>query len=138
MTKDDRSNPSCVFTIFGGTGDLAKRLLVPALYHLLRAQLLPANFRVVGIGRAPMSDSEYQRQMESAIRSSNSQDFDSQIARSLLRRFSYFQVEITQFDTFPVLARYLEKVRIEGGISSAILFYLATPPSLFSVIPAHL
>ena len=47
MRDGNRSDPSCVFTIFGGTGDLAKRLLVPALYHLSIAQLLPPHFRVV-------------------------------------------------------------------------------------------
>ena len=60
--------PSCSIVIFGAGGDLTKRLLMPALYNLARTKLLPEKFSLIGVDRLEMSDAEFQKHVEVAIR----------------------------------------------------------------------
>src|SRR5919199_863337 len=63
----ERSAEPCVVTIFGATGDLTKRKLVPALYSLAQQRLLPAEFAVLGFSRAEMTDEEFRAHMREAF-----------------------------------------------------------------------
>jgi len=71
-TADPQPSPHpagpCAFVIFGAAGDLTKRLLVPALYNLAAAGLLPQEFAVIGVARGEMSDETYRAQMRDALR----------------------------------------------------------------------
>ena len=60
---ENRPADSCVMVIFGATGDLTKRKLLPALYNLARQNFLPADFAIVGVGRKEMSDADFRRKV---------------------------------------------------------------------------
>src|SRR5579883_1611188 len=67
-TPVGRSADPCVMVIFGASGDLTQRKLIPALYNLARVQLLSPNFAVVGVARRPMSSEEYRRKLSEEVR----------------------------------------------------------------------
>src|SRR3954451_19488385 len=68
--------PPCAMVIFGATGDLTKRKLIPALYNLITNGLLPEELAVVGVGRSPMSDDEFRERMEKDLREFATTDVD--------------------------------------------------------------
>ena len=67
MTAQSPSAPPCVLVIFGAAGDLTQRLLMPALYNLRRAKLLPETFAVIGIARAPKDDGAFRKELADAL-----------------------------------------------------------------------
>ena len=67
MTAQSPSAPPCVLVIFGAAGDLTQRLLMPALYNLRRAKLLPDNFAVIGVAHAPKDDGAFRKELASAL-----------------------------------------------------------------------
>ena len=67
MTAQSPSAPPCVLVIFGAAGDLTQRLLMPALYNLRRAKLLPENFAVIGVARAPKDDDAFRKELADAL-----------------------------------------------------------------------
>ena len=73
----ERTAQPCTVVIFGASGDLAKRKLIPALYRLVQERLLPAEFAIVGLARTQMSDEEFREKMkESVIEFSESKSVD--------------------------------------------------------------
>jgi len=87
-TLQPRRADPCAFVIFGAGGDLTKRLLVPALYNLMAAQLLPDDFAVIGVARNEMSDEEFRRGMGAALREFATGPLASKAADRLLSRLS--------------------------------------------------
>src|SRR3982751_1055037 len=82
----ERTAEPCAVIIFGASGDLAKRKLIPALYRLVQERVLPAEFAVVGLGRTPMTDEEYRERMREAVAEfSESKAVDEEVWRSLPR-----------------------------------------------------
>ncbi len=67
VTTPLHTPPPCALVIFGASGDLTKRKLVPALYHLAQHKLLPENFAIVGTARTPMTEDDFRRKMHDAI-----------------------------------------------------------------------
>ena len=63
----ERTAEPCAVVIFGASGDLAKRKLIPALYRLVQERLLPAEFAIIGLGRTPMTDDEFREKMKAAV-----------------------------------------------------------------------
>ena len=68
MTSLARPAPPCVLVIFGAAGDLTKRLLMPALYNLRRASLLPENFAVIGVARSKKDDGAFRQELAASLR----------------------------------------------------------------------
>ena len=119
--------------IFGGTGDLASRKLMPALYDLARQRSLPPAFAVVGVGRNEHSDAEYRAQMRDAVAEhSRSRPIDDQVWRSFCDRLFYASVRSE--DGYEDLKRRLEQIDREVGTEGGRLFYLATPPAAYAPI----
>src|SRR2546423_14971594 len=65
--RPERVAPPCAVVIFGSTGDLSHRKLLPALYNLTLARLLPAGLAIVAFGRGPLSDADYRAQMKDSV-----------------------------------------------------------------------
>src|SRR5919107_2971795 len=72
--------------IFGGTGDLTRRKLLPALYHLSRGQRLPARFSIIGVARDPLGEEGFRRQFTDSLREFADAEPDDPVARSLAQR----------------------------------------------------
>jgi glucose-6-phosphate 1-dehydrogenase len=126
--------PPCVVVIFGATGDLTKRKLIPSLYNLAVGGLLPEAFAVVGVGRSPMTDGEFRQRMEvelrSSLQASNSPVDDAKLAW-LSERLSYLAGDLEDGEAFEKLAQLLAEVDLKRGTGGNYLHYLAVPPKLF-------
>ena len=127
----------CVVVIFGATGDLTKRKLMPALCRLTDQGCLES-VRILGVGRSPMTDDEFQAHVHEALEASKKIDrLDEETWREFSKRLHYMSGELDTDTTYQQVAERLEELANEGA-SRNHLFYLATPPSLFSTIVKRL
>jgi glucose-6-phosphate 1-dehydrogenase len=133
-----RAPDPCTFVIFGAAGDLTKRLLLPALYNLAAAGLLPEDFAVVGVARSNIADDEFRRQMADALRQFATHGVDAHTLDDLIGRCHYVYGDLDDPATYDRLKVRLREVASTGGAHDNYLFYLATPPNLFGPIACHL
>jgi glucose-6-phosphate 1-dehydrogenase len=123
-----------VLVIFGASGDLTKRKLLPAIYHLSRGGRLPAYFAVIGVARTRYSDEEFRQQFRDSLREFAKVDASADdVARSLESRLFYVQGEMDDPKLYQQLAHRLEETGAEGA-----LFYLAVPPSVYGTVSERL
>jgi glucose-6-phosphate 1-dehydrogenase len=141
-TTDPQSPPRragpCAFVIFGASGDLTKRLLVPALYNLAAARLLPDEFAVIGVARGELSDEAFRARMRDALREFATGPVSNEVVRDLTARFSYLRGDFDDPDTYRSLTEKLGAVARTGRTGGNCLFYLATPPNVFGLVARQL
>jgi glucose-6-phosphate 1-dehydrogenase len=141
-TPDQQTPPPpagpCAFVIFGAAGDLTGRLLVPALYNLATARLLPDGFAVIGVARADMSDESFCDRMGQALREFATGRVESRVVDDLLARFSYVRGDFDDPDTYRRLADKLRTAEQKFRTGGNRLFYLATPPNVFAIVTEQL
>ena len=126
-----RSRPeSCTLVIFGATGDLTHRKLIPALYNLAVDGDLPAGLRVVGFARREKSDHEYRSDLEALNRKVSRQGHDEQLWEHFANTIHYHQSEFQDLDGYHRLKTRLEEIEADGG-SGNRLFYIASAPEFF-------
>ncbi len=131
--------PPCCLVIFGGVGDLAKRKLFPAVYNLKKSGLLPDQFGIVGIGRRELALADYRRQVSRDLETHIDQkNFDAGVRDWLAERLYHFRGDISRADTYEALGKELTELDAKLGTAGNAIFYLATPPSLFPVVPKFL
>lgn len=125
--------------IFGGSGDLAARKLVPALYKLRCDSLLPEQFALVGQGRRPMDDAIYRsRLLEATTKFSRAGPPESASWSSFARHLHYIRGDSGDPSEYERLGRELRRIENEHGTEGNRIFYLATQPSLFPEIIENL
>ena len=117
--------------IFGATGDLAQRKILPALYNLRRAGLLPPESTVVGFARRPFTDDAYRTNMEKAIKDFSRAPLEPAIWEDCARGTFYHQGDFGNLSSYRELVERLEQIDEERGTRNNRLFYLATPPSAY-------
>ncbi|WP_211167055.1 glucose-6-phosphate dehydrogenase [Aromatoleum evansii] len=127
------STRSLDLVVFGGTGDLAMRKLLPALYHLHCDALLPPEARIVGVARDGLDDDGYRRFAGQQAERFLGRDFRSDDWQTFAARLAYAQVDAMQGDSFATLAD-----RLAARPDGQRVFYLSTAPSLFAAISRHL
>ena len=115
--------------IFGGTGDLTRRKLLPALYHRHVDGQLPPESQIIAIGHKPMPTDAFLQLVEQSLEDHSPRPLDSQYTQSYLSRFRYFSVDAFRSDSWNELSQYLQ-----GSSGRIRIAYLATPPSLFGPI----
>ena len=121
---------SCVLVIFGASGDLTRRKLVPALYDLACLGCMNPKFDVLGIGRTPMTSEEFRARMHDAAASSKeARDFSEAQWAEFEKRLSYLAGDPNDTEFYPRLRAQLEEMRAAGS-SSNHLFYVSTPASV--------
>ena len=130
--------PSCVIVIFGVTGDLARRELLPSLFELFRKNLLPERFAIVGAGREAWTTDHLREVMHQSVRAhcAGSVDDWSAFARSL--HYAQIDANASADTDYAALASTIVRVRDDGGIADNVLFHLAVPPQLFGTIASRL
>ncbi len=128
---------SLVFVIFGASGDLTRRKLVPALYSLFVQNLLPEKFALLGVSRSRLTDEEFRSGMKLAINEFKEIDNTSKI-EDFVSKLYYSPIQFDDLSTYHQFSQYLELLRSNTGISGNTIFYLSTPPSLYGIIPQHL
>jgi glucose-6-phosphate 1-dehydrogenase len=131
-------DPSCV-VLFGATGDLAHRKVLPALYHLWRSDLLPHEFRVLAIGRRQFDDETFRSDIRKSLEKySRLLPLDEEAWRSFKDRISYVRLDFEESLGFDGLAASLDEIDTAHGTRGNRLFYLATQPSQFADIVGQL
>ncbi len=125
----------CALVIFGASGDLAKRKLIPAIYELAREKFLPEKFALVGYARSPMSDDEYRKECREAVQQfARTKPFDAAVWDRIEKNTSYVQGDYGSNDDHAKLADQLAKLDQSVGTGGNRLFYLSTPPNTFEPI----
>ena len=128
----DRTPGPCAIVIFGASGDLTKRKLIPALYSLLRQNLLPASFYILGSGRSPMDADAFRGAMRKAIEEFSDEGVgDEALWENFASRLFYVVTDTDKQETGPQLVASLNQYDHQWGTGGNRLFYLATPPSSF-------
>ncbi|HKR13653.1 MAG TPA: glucose-6-phosphate dehydrogenase, partial [Pyrinomonadaceae bacterium] len=124
----------CVVVIFGATGDLTKRKLMPALFDLCRLGCLD-EVRILGVGRHEMSEDEYRNIVRDALsKSSKASELKEPLWRDFAERIHYLAGELEEgSSTYETIGTRLEELAASGA-SRNRMFYLATPPSIFTTI----
>jgi glucose-6-phosphate 1-dehydrogenase len=124
--------PSTI-VIFGGSGDLTSRKLMPALYNLALQRLLPATFSIVGAARQPLSDDQYRTEQHTAVGEySRTKPLNEEVWRSFAEHL-YF-VGTADERGYDALGQRLDRLDQELGTNANRLFYLATPPAAYAPI----
>jgi glucose-6-phosphate 1-dehydrogenase len=134
--------PPCTMVIFGAAGDLTRRLLVPALYNLMRGGLLSPGFSLVGIARTEMSNEAFRATLTDAMRdfianrggAGAPEPLDEAIWQDLIGRFEYFAGDVCNLATYERIKRHIAKMAEQHQTPPNALFYLAVGSSLFSPI----
>jgi len=135
----ERVAPPCVVVIFGATGDLTRRKLLPALYQLTEQRLIPAEFAILGTARQALSDDEFRAQMQEAIKEfAADENFDESTWQSFAKRLFYIGGEFDDASLYGKLKSKVEAIDAECSTRGNRLFYLATAPDFFGVIAGKL
>jgi glucose-6-phosphate 1-dehydrogenase len=128
-----------ILVLFGATGDLAHRKVMPALYHLWRNNLLPHEFMLIAIGRRPYDDTTFRDEIHASLEQfSRILPLDKDAWSSFAQRITYQRLDFDDPAAFDALATHLDEVDTEHGTRGNRLFYLATQPSQFAEIVAEL
>ena len=121
---------SCLVVIFGGTGDLTRRKLIPALFDLACVGCTMPNFQVLGIGRTKLADDDFRgRLREGAATSKDTRNFSDERWQDFADRLHYLVGDASRHDFFPHLKAKIEELQKQGA-SKNILFYISTSASL--------
>lgn len=125
--------------VFGATGDLTARKLMPALFNLSRSGHLPQSFAIVGVSRRPITDEDFRGMMAEALRehSRNKPENETE-ERDFLRRVYYHQTQFDEQDHYARLRERLESIESEENLPGNRLFYLATSPEFFTLVTENL
>ena len=129
----ERLPDPCVVVIFGASGDLTKRKLLPALYHLEQAGNLPENFAVVGVARRPL-EATFAGDMKEGIESGGGVDANDPKLEEFVNRICYHAMNFDDDSGYEGLKTLLAQVDEKFGTERNRLFYLATAPEYFSDI----
>src|SRR5206468_632543 len=128
----------CTIVIFGATGDLTHRKLIPALYNLAADGDLPLAVTIVGFARREKSDDQFRNELENASRKFSRQTVRDDIWKTFAESIFYHRSEFEDEGGYKTLAKRLDKIDKESGTRGNRLFYLAAAPDQFESILKHL
>ena len=128
----------CSFVIFGVTGDLAHRLVVPALYNLAASDLLPDRFCLVGVARKGMTSDRLRDSLMKGLRQFATRPVDDAIAQRLLACVTCIEADPKEPASFDAMSKQLDELEAARDTGGNRLFYLATPPNAFLPISREL
>ena len=136
-TTGHTADPS-VMVIFGASGDLTKRKLIPALYNLAREKLLSKDFAVVGISRREMSHDAFREKLTKDIKNFATHTVDSNLWDEFVKRLYYMSGDMQKPETYASLKALLGQVDQDHGTDGNYFYYLATAPKFFAPVVEQL
>src|SRR5215467_14220927 len=128
----------CAIVIFGATGDLTHRKLIPALYNIAADGELPPAVAVIGFARRPKTDDEFRAEMAEATRNFSRQTVRDEIWQAFAKSLFYHQCEFCDEEGYRKLAERLDRLDQESGTRGNRLYYFATAPEQFEPILKNL
>lgn len=123
-----------IFVIFGGTGDLNYRKLMPAIYNLFFDNNLPENFSVICIGRREFSQETYKDKVKESLKKHSKDTFDEVIYSKFENNFSYLKLDFINDKTYAPLKEKIQELCDIYKFSQDIMYYMAVSPEFFSII----
>jgi glucose-6-phosphate 1-dehydrogenase len=126
-----------ILVIFGASGDLTKRKLLPALFHLRQGKLLPPQYAIVGVARRPLGD-EFAADMREGIVEFGGAEAGDPLLDDFVKHISYYPLQFDDASGYAGLQSELDKIAKANGIGANRLFYLATAPEYFAPIIENL
>lgn len=132
-----RPEPHAI-VVFGASGDLTGRKVMPALYNLFAQNLMPERFAVIGYARSPMEEADFRSAMHDAVKQHSRSGIDAKTWRDFASRLHYVSGEYSDEGGIDELLPILKSSETEIGIADQRLFYCATPPSTFPDIAGGL
>ena len=134
----DRNPAACAMVIFGVSGDLTSRKLMPSLYDLAVRIPLPPGFSIVGISRRDWSDDDFRKEMYKAVKADATEPVTDETWNSFAQGLFYVRGDFDDAKTYKTLKTRLAAVDKERVGNGNTLFYLATPPSFYEAIVHNL
>jgi glucose-6-phosphate 1-dehydrogenase len=129
--------PFC-FVVFGATGDLARRKLLPSLYRLAKNGLLPDNYFIIGIARSDMEKAAFRGTVRDAVQSALAADFDFQPWTDFSHRLYYIRADYGLIESYRLLKRRITDLEKRHATSGNRIFYLAVPPEIYETVASNL
>jgi glucose-6-phosphate 1-dehydrogenase len=138
QNPDQKKPDPCSFVIFGVTGDLTHRLVIPSLYNLAATGLLPDRFCVVGVARKAMSNDDLRDGLMEGLKKFATRPVDDAVAQRLLECVTSIEADPKDPASFDAMRERLEELEANRSTGGNRLFYLATPPDAFAPISRQL
>jgi glucose-6-phosphate 1-dehydrogenase len=120
-----------ILIIFGASGDLTKRKLIPALFDLYQQKMLPEKFAVLGASRTPLSDQDFRKRAAEFLP-------ENKEAQTFAKKLFYQPISPNETEDFEKLKKRLEKLGADQKTDANYIFYLSTPPSVYETIAKNL
>lgn len=128
-----------IIVIFGASGDLTARKLIPAIFSLKSQKLMPEKYAIIGVGRTKLSNDDFRAKMSSAIVTYSEEKVSDQNLISDFTKDLYYHPLDNESDTgYSELKTALTETDNNYGIGGNYIFYMATPPSMYEVIAVNL
>ena len=125
--------------IFGASGDLTYRKLIPAVFDLYKQESLPQNFAVLGVARSPFTDDSFREKMKDGIRQfAIAKDITDEELDSFSQKLHYLSINTDEGSEYSKLKERLELLNKEKNTAGNYIFYLSTPPALYPLVPKFL
>ncbi|MCX6254944.1 MAG: glucose-6-phosphate dehydrogenase [Bacteroidia bacterium] len=133
-------NPkNLIIVIFGASGDLTSRMLIPAIFSLKSQKLMPGKYAILGVGRTKITSEEFRKKMGEAILSfSEEKEPDKSPINNFVDDLYYLSMDNSYTTGFEELKTNLDEIDKKYGIGGNYIFYLATPPIMYEVIAVKL
>ncbi len=126
---------NCVLVIFGASGDLSQRKLIPALFELFKQKLLPEGLAVLGTGRTMMSHDEFRSKMALRLHSGETATAaPAEHIDNFVKRLYYLRMDSLSEDHYPIFKKQLNDLNVTFRAHNNYLFYLAMPPLMYEPI----
>ncbi|MEC4675315.1 MAG: glucose-6-phosphate dehydrogenase [Nitrospirota bacterium] len=132
----DKPGPFCL-VIFGASGDLTKRKLIPSIYRLYSLKLIEGEFIVLGVARSDMNDETFRESMLETVKKANPDDFSDSSWREFAKRLFYSKVEYSELNSYNSLKENIFALENEHQLTNRV-FYIATPPTVYETIIENL
>lgn len=128
-----------VLVIFGASGDLTFRKLVPAIFCLKIQDMLPDDFAVLGVGRKEIDGEKFRQKMREGVKLfSGEKEADGKILDDFARLISYLRVDYSDIGSYHALKKWLDEADRKNGTRGNYVFYMATPPGMYTIITENL
>lgn len=125
--------------IFGASGDLTYRKLIPAVFDLYMNNLLPDGYAVLGVSRTKFTDAEFRKKMKEGIKKfSNFNDAKAEHINKFLSKIFYQPIDTQKAEDYALVKNKLSELNKKFDLQKNYIFYLSTPPQLYSLIPKYL
>jgi glucose-6-phosphate 1-dehydrogenase len=133
-------NPkNLIIVIFGASGDLASRKLIPAIFSLKLQKLMPEKYAIIGVGRTNFSTKDFRKKMSEAITTySEEKVSDQDFIAEFVSDLHYISIDNNSENGYSDLKTFLVEIDLKYGIGGNYIFYMATPPSMYEVIAVNL